>query len=88
MDYAFSVISSYRKNMVYSGILMVAVLMVVLYVVTGRMVINPIRRIRAYMADFSTTGKPDFPVLRTNDEVEDLCRSFVDMAKAIDGYHS
>jgi signal transduction histidine kinase len=40
------------------------------------------------MADFSKTGKPDFPVLKTNDELEDLCRSFVDMAKAIDGYHS
>jgi signal transduction histidine kinase len=88
MDYAFSVISSDRKNMVYSGVLMVAVLMAFLYVMTGRMVINPIRRIRAFMADFSKTGKPDFPVLRTNDEVEDLCRSFIDMAKAIDGYHS
>src|SRR5574340_94435 len=70
MDYAFSVISSDRKNMVFSGMLMVAVLMVVLFVMTGRMVINPIRRIRAFMADFSRTGKPDFPVLKTRDEIE------------------
>ena len=62
--------------------------MVVLSLMTGRMVINPIKKIRTFMVDFSENGKPDFPVLKTNDEIEDLCRSFLDMAKSIDGYHS
>ena len=88
IDYAFTVISSDRRNMIFGGILMVAVLMVALSLMTGRMVINPIKKIRTFMADFSENGKPDFPVLQTNDEIEDLCRSFLDMAKSIDGYHS
>jgi len=88
IDYAFSAINSDRKNMIVGGILMVAVLMVVLSLMTGRMVINPIKKIRTFMVDFSENGKPDFPVLKTNDEIEDLCRSFLDMAKSIDGYHS
>lgn len=88
IDYAFSAISSDRKNMIVGGILMVAVLMVVLSLMTGRMVINPIKKIRTFMADFSENGKSDFPVLKTNDEIEDLCRSFLDMAKSIDSYHN
>jgi signal transduction histidine kinase len=74
--------------MVLGGILMVAVLMIVLYGMTGRMVINPIKRIRTFMADFAANGRADFPVLKTNDEIEDLCKSFLNMAKSIDGYHS
>ncbi len=88
MDYAFSVIRSDRRNMVFGGLLTVVVLMFVLSVMTGRLVIMPIKRIRTFMADFSKTGNPDFPVLKTNDEIEDLCRSFLSMAKSIDGYHN
>lgn len=88
MEYAFSVIDSDRKNMVIAGLLTVSLLMLVLYVITGRLVINPIRRIRAYMADFSKTGRKDYPPLGTKDELGDLSRSFLEMAGAIDDYHS
>jgi signal transduction histidine kinase len=87
MDYALAVISADRRNMIFGGVSMVAVLMFVLSFMTGRMVINPIKKIRIFMTEFSRTGKPDFPVLSTNDEIEDLSRSFLDMAKSIDGYH-
>lgn len=88
MDYAFSVITSDRRNMIVGGVLMVGVLMLMLSIMTGRLVINPIKKIRSFMADFSRIGRPDFPLLETNDEIEDLCRSFLDMAGTISGYHS
>jgi signal transduction histidine kinase len=88
MEYAFAVIDADRKNMLFGGILTVVVLMAGLSAMTGRMVIRPIKKIRTFMADFSKNGKPDFPVLQTNDEIQDLCSSLLDMAKSIDDYHS
>lgn len=88
MEYAFSVINSDRRNMVIGGLLMVMALMLVLFVITGRLVLTPVRKIRNFMTDFSKTGNPGFPVLQTGDEIEDLSRSFLEMAQSIDGYHS
>lgn len=87
MDYAYSVIATDRRYLLMGGLSTVAVLMIVLFLITREMVIRPISRIRAHMKDFSSHGSPDMPVLETGDELEDLSRTFVDMAKAIDSYH-
>ncbi len=88
MDHAFAVISSDRKYMIFGAIGTVAVLIALMFMMTKRMVINPINRIRTLMFNFSRDGNPDVPVLKTNDELEDLSRSFADMAKAIEEYHT
>lgn len=88
MDHALNVIRSDRKYMIFGSIGTIAVLMVVLFMTTRRMVIHPVNKIRTLMFNFSKDGNPDITVLKTNDELEDLCRSFVEMAKSIDGYHS
>ena len=87
MDYAFNVINSGRKYMILGSIGTIALLISVLFMVTKHMVITPISKIRTLMRAFSTDGNPDIPVLKTNDELEDLSKSFVDMARSIDEYH-
>jgi signal transduction histidine kinase len=88
MEYALSTIASDRKYMAISAILTVAALISVLFMVTRSMVILPINMIRDHMQRFSKTGKADMPVLRTDDEIEDLSRSFTEMARTLDDYHS
>lgn len=88
MEYTLSVIASDRKYMVLGGGLAVMLLMVVLFMITRNMVINPINRIRAHMLDFSKQGTAEVSVLKTGDEIEDLSRSFVDMARSIEDYHN
>jgi signal transduction histidine kinase len=88
MEYTLSVIASDRKYMALGGGLAVMLLMIVLFMITRNMVINPINRIRAHMLDFSKQGKADVSVLKTGDEIEDLSRSFIDMARSIEDYHS
>jgi len=88
MDYAFNVIQSDRKYMVLGGIGAIAVLMAVLFMVTKYMVITPINKIRNFMHAFSKDGNPAIPSLKTNDELEDLSKSFIDMARSIDQYHA
>jgi len=88
MDYAFNVINSDRKYMLYGGIVTVTLLIAVLFMTTRRLVISPINRIRTLMFKFAKDGNPDVPVLATNDELEDLSRAFVNMTKSISDYHS
>ncbi|MDI6743750.1 MAG: DUF3365 domain-containing protein [Thermodesulfovibrionales bacterium] len=87
MDYAFNVIHSDRKYMLFGSIITVAVLIAVLFMTTKRLVISPIKKIRTLMLAFSKDGNPDIPVIKTNDELEELSKSFIDMAKSIDEYH-
>lgn len=88
MDYAFNVINSDRKYMLYGGIVTVTLLIAVLFMTTRRLVISPINRIRTLMFKFAKDGNPDVPVLATNDELEDLSRAFVNMTKSISDYHT
>lgn len=87
MEYTLSVMASDRKYMILGGVAAVTLLMIVLFMITRNMVINPISSIRAHMLDFSKKGRADVSVLKTGDEIEDLSRSFVDMARSIEDYH-
>ncbi len=88
MDHALKVIRSDRKYMISGTIGTIAALMVVLFMTTRRMVIHPVNKLRTLMLNFPKDGNPDIPVMKTNDELEDLSRSFIAMARSIDEYHS
>ncbi len=88
MDYAVAGISAERKHIVGGLLATGMVLVAVLYLVTRRLVIKPLRRIRGQMACFSHAGNPDIPLIKSGDEIEDLSRSFGEMARAIDAYHT
>jgi len=88
MDYAFNIIRTDRKYMIIGGIVTIAVLIAVLFLVTRHMVITPVNKIRNFMRAFSKDGNPAIPPLKTNDELEDLSKAFIEMARSIDEYHS
>ncbi len=89
MDYARSMVASERRYMITGMSFIGALLVVTLFLVTRHMVIVPIGRIRSQMTRFSQQGaQPDMSLVRTHDEIEDLSRSFLNMASALQEYHS
>jgi signal transduction histidine kinase len=88
MDHVFDEMSAYRRSMIAGGIIVAAALMLSLFLITRRMVITPINTIKTFMAQFSKDGVPGVPPLKTGDELEDLSKSFVDMANSLHEYHA
>jgi hypothetical protein len=88
MDTTFAIIESSRKFMVIGGFTTLVVLVSSLFLITRHMVIMPINRIRTMMITFSRDDNPDVPILKTNDELEDLSKSFQEMGQSIAGYHT
>jgi signal transduction histidine kinase len=88
MDHARAMIATERRYLVVGMTIIGVFLIATLFLVTRRLVISPIRRIQGQMARFSELGNPDMPLIRTGDEIEDLSRSFHDMAKDIHENHS
>ena len=77
-----------RRYMVAGMILVGAFTVLTLFLVTRRIVISPISRIRTQMAALSKSGSPDMSQKHDGDEIEALSRSFNEMAKTLDEYHT
>lgn len=88
MEYARSMISSERRYMIAGMIVVGMFLVVTLFLVTRRLVIDPINRIKAQMARFSKNGVLDEKTVATSDEIGDLNKAFHDMAKSVMEYQS
>jgi signal transduction histidine kinase len=88
MNYTFKIIESSRNTMFIGGVVTLVVLMLSLFFITRRMVINPINKMRSMMMSFSKDGNPEVPILRTKDELEDLSTSFREMADSIHSYQT
>ena len=88
MEYAFTTLKLDRRYMVGGGIALLAALILSLYLITRRTVIAPVTAMKTHMDRFSRDGNPDIPLLKTGDEIEDLSKSFVDMAHSLHEYHA
>ncbi len=86
MDYAMSEMERERLLIVLGMVLIGAVLTFSLFLVTRHLVLTPIKRIRGQMRSFSSGGG-SIDLIRTGDELEELSRSFRDMAASISEYH-
>lgn len=85
MDYAREMIVSERRTMI-AGIIVISIfLTATLYLITRRIVISPVNRIRSQMSQFSERTKA---ATDAGDEIEDLGRAFSDMARDLQEYHS
>jgi signal transduction histidine kinase len=87
MEYARSMIATERRYMAAGMIVIAVFLTAALFMVTRRMVIAPINRIKSQMTQFPKGGAPAMPIA-TGDEIEDLSRAFHDMAKDLREYHT
>jgi signal transduction histidine kinase len=87
MDHALSMIRSGRTGMVTATVITIGILMLILYVMMKELVLRPVQELKQSMADFSKGDKTSAAVLRTGDELEDLCSSFNEMSKSLTEYH-
>ena len=87
MDHALSMIHSGRTGMVTASVITIGLLMLILYVMMKELVLRPVQELKQSMTDFSKGEKTAAAVLRTGDELEDLCGSFNEMSKSLTEYH-
>ena len=88
MEYARTMMATERYYMIAGMGLIGLFIAAALFLVTRRMVISPIGKIKAQMTRFSKEGTLEPGVVATGDEVEDLSRAFHEMASSIQEYHS
>ncbi len=88
MDYALSMIRSERVSMILVSVTTISVLLLVLYIMMKELVLRPVKELKASMRDFSKGKKQDTLVIKTGDEIEDLCDSFSEMAHSLSEYHT
>lgn len=87
MDHALSMIHSGRTGLVTATVITIGLLMIILYVMMKELVLRPVKELKQSMADFSKGKITSAAVLRTGDELEDLCGSFNEMSKSLTEYH-
>lgn len=85
---ALSMINSERASMVLAGFAIILTLMLILYVMMKELVLRPVKELKASMKGFSRGEKAATLIIRTGDELEDLCSSFVEMSKSLTEYHT
>ena len=88
MDYALSMIRSERVSMILVSVTTISILLLVLYIMMKELVLRPVKELKTSMRDFSKGKKQDTLVIRTGDEIEDLCDSFSEMAHSLAEYHT
>ena len=75
-----------RKFMFISAILTLIVLMSALFIIIEKVVLSPMKRLKNSISDFSEGKYSKEYMLKTEDEFEDLYKTFSDMASKIGGY--
>ncbi|MEN8264329.1 MAG: ATP-binding protein [Nitrospirota bacterium] len=88
MDYALSMIRSERVSMILVSVTTISILLLVLYIMMKELVLRPVKELKASMRDFSKGKKQDTLVIKTGDEIEDLCDSFSEMAHSLAEYYT
>jgi signal transduction histidine kinase len=88
MDYAISMIRSERKGMVIASLVTISILIMVLYLMMKELVLRPVKQLKESLNDFSIGDRRETSVIRTGDELEELCNSFADMSKSLSEYHT
>jgi signal transduction histidine kinase len=88
IDQLLEVNSAERRYMVAGTALIGAIMILTLSLITRRIIINPIRKIQTRMVAFTSAGDRSLPPIETGDEIESLGRSFTEMAKTLEEYHT
>jgi len=87
IDKTLAEIAKNKEEMVIANILTVLSLVIAMFLMMNKLVLSPTRKLKSSMKDFSEGRIPPSEVLTTGDELEDLSRTFAEMAKALSEYH-
>lgn len=88
MDKTYNMISSNRKSMFLAGSITLLSLISALYFLIKTVILNPMNQLMSSIKAFSSGEYSPKNMLKTNDEFEDLCKSFSEMANKLTEYHS
>lgn len=77
-----------RRSMVAGTALIGAMMILTLTLVTRRIIINPIKKIQTRMVAFTGAGDRRMAPIEAGDEIESLARSFTEMARTLEEYHT
>jgi len=86
MDNILSQLTSERRIIILAGVINTAILTLILYFMMRILVLTPLARIRASMKKLSRQKMIETSIIRTGDELEELSRSFIEMAKSLKNY--
>jgi len=87
IDRTLAEIADNRREMIVANLLTVLSLVLAMFVMMNKLVLSPTRKLKSSMKDFSDGRIPPSEVLHTGDELEDLSRTFSEMAKTLAEYH-
>lgn len=84
----FYEISENRKRMLIAAFLTLSILMGTLYLFVNKLMLLPLKRLKEAIKGFSEGESPPGDLLKTGDEIEELARSFYQMAERLTEYHN
>jgi len=87
LEKTITAINQNKKNMYIAAFFTTFTLIIALYIIIQRMVLNPINKLKRSISDFSEGRYQGLDAIRTGDEFEELYKVFSDMALKISGYH-
>jgi signal transduction histidine kinase len=87
MNRALSMVRSERKTIIVASVATICTLILSLYLMMKELVLRPVKQLRSSMQDFSRDRKAKTPIIRTGDELEELSKSFDEMASSLKEYH-
>ncbi len=88
VDKTLAAISENKKSMFVHAIIITLALMSAMFLMMNKIVLNPVRKLKSAIRQFSEgTYRPENR-LKTGDEFEDVCRAFAEMADTLTEYHS
>lgn len=88
MDKTFAAISKNKTHMMISAILTVLTLVGALFLLTKKLLLTPIKKLKHSIKEFLEGTYSKKHVLKTRDEFEDLYLAFSEMAEKLTDYHN
>lgn len=88
MDKTFAAISTNKRHMMISAVLTVLTLIGALFLMTKKLLLTPIKKLKHSIKEFSEGAYSKKHMLKSGDEFEDLCLAFSEMAEKLTDYHN
>lgn len=88
MDKTFAEVSANRNRMLIATVLTLMALIAAMFLLMKNLVLTPMKKLKSSIKQFSEGRYRREDMLKTDDEFEDLCRAFSEMATTLTEYHA
>jgi len=88
-DKTLAELSANKQRMVIASVLILLSLILTMFLMMKKLVLNPVKRLKSSIMEFSDKGQYSSEnILKTGDEFEDLYCAFAQMAREVSEYHN